>query len=329
MDSSNRSRFQFEPRAWLTARLQRWAQARQGDDTTPLTLVQRRIYIVPTKSGIGAAALLLAMLLAGMNYGNSLALFLCFTLCGVTLVSMHDCHRTLAGLKLLRAEVDHAFAGQTGELQLYFENTDTRLRDSLSVKCAPCEPVGFHLRPAEIKSVCLKFKAGKRGRQRIDRLRLLGTAPLGLFRAWAWIHLPLDAIIYPSPAGNRALPQRSGEPRSGRRSVRNIGEEEWAWLRNFQDSDPPRSVAWKAYARGAPLMVAHYDAPAGLQRSLNFAALPGGSTEQKLSQLTKWVLECERLGEKYALELPDASLPAGHGLSHRRACLESLAQFGL
>ena len=329
MDSSKRSRFQFEPRAWATARLQRWARARQGDDSTPLTLVQRRIYIVPTKAGAGAAALLFAMLLAGMNYGNSLALFLCFTLCGVALVSMHDCHRTLDGLKLLRAETDNAFAGQTGELQLYFENSDTRLRDSLSVKCAPCEPVGFQLSPAEIKSVRLKFQAGKRGRQRIDRMRLLSTAPLGLFHAWAWVHLPLDAIIYPTPAGNRPLPQRSAEPRSGRQTVRNNGEEEWAWLRNFQHSDPPRSVAWKAYARGAPLMVAHYDSPAGLRRSLSFAALAGGSTEQKLSQLTKWVLECERLGENYALELPNTLLPTGHGVSHRRTCLESLALFGL
>ena len=88
-------------------------------------------------------------------------------------------------------------------------------------------------------------------------------------------------------------------------------------------------MAWKAYARGAPLLVAHYDSPAGLRRTLSFAALPGGSTEQKLSQLTKWVLECERLGEDYALELPQVSQPAGHGASHRRACLESLALFGL
>jgi uncharacterized protein (DUF58 family) len=308
--------------------VQRWAQARQGEDTLPLTLQQRRVYILPTKAGAVTAAVLFAMLMAGMNYGNSLALFLCFLLAGVTLVSMHECHRALCGLKLLRALAHEAFAGQRGELHLYFENSDTRLRDALSVRCAPCEPVGFRVPPGEIKSVRLSFQAGKRGRQRIDRLRLSTTAPMGLFRAWAWIHLPTEAIIYPTPAGSRPLPPHRGRPRFGPHGDRNSGEEEWAWLRDFHDGDPPRSVAWKAYARGAPLMVAHYDSPAGVQRTLDFAAA-GGSVEQKLSQLTKWVLECERLGEDYALELPTAVLSAGHGQSHRRACLESLAQFGL
>ena len=133
MDLSKPSRSRFDPRGWLAVRAQRWAKARQGFDTPPLTLLQRRIYILPTKAGMAAAILLFAMLLAGMNYGNSLALFLCFTLSGVALVSMHECHRSLAGLKLVRAQADNSFAGQTGELQLYFENGDTRLRDSLSV----------------------------------------------------------------------------------------------------------------------------------------------------------------------------------------------------
>jgi uncharacterized protein (DUF58 family) len=328
MDSSKQSRFRFEPRARLAARVQRWAQARQGEDALPLTLHQRRIYILPTKSGIGAAALLFAMLLAGMNYGNSLALFLCFTLAGVSLVSMHECHRALSGLKLLRALADNAFAGQTGELHLHFENPDTRLRDAMSVKCAPGAAVDFRLPAGEIQAVSLTFAAGKRGRQRIGRLQLSTVAPMGLFRAWAWIHLPIEAIVYPTPAGSRPLPPRRGLPRFGRQTTHNSGDEEWAWLRDFQDSDPPRSVAWKAYARGAPLMVAHYDSRAGLQRTLSFSAT-SGSVEQQLSQLTKWVLECERLGEDYALELPSGSQHAGHGLKHRRACLESLAQFGL
>jgi uncharacterized protein (DUF58 family) len=329
MDSSKQFRFRFNLRARLAARAQRWARARQADDAPPLTLLQRRIYILPTKAGICAAGLLFAMLLAGMNYGNSIALFLCFTLTGVALVSMHECHRALAGLKLLRAEADNAFSEQAGELRLYFENVDTRLRDALTVKCEPCEEVAFRLEPGELRTVNLRFRAFKRGRQRVDRLRLSTTAPMGLFRGWAWMHLPLEVLIYPKPMGHRALPPRQGQPHPGQRSTRNNGEEEWAWLRNFQDSDPPRSVAWKAYARGAPLMVAHYDSPAGLQRTLSFAALPGSSVEQKLSQLTQWVLECERLSESYALDLPQESLPAGHGLAHRRACLESLAQFDL
>lgn len=329
MDSSKPSRFLSKPRSQLAARVQRWARARQGDDVVPLTLMSRRIYILPTSSGVAAAVLLFVMLLAGMNYSNSLALFLCFMLSGVALVSMHECHRTLSGLRLLRAEAENTFAGQTGELLLYFENVDTRARNSLSVRSAPCEPTLFEMAPASMHTAAVSFQAGRRGRQRIERLELSTHAPFGLFRAWTWLYLPLEAIVYPAPGGSRALPPRRGQPRAERQNVRNNGEEEWAWLRAFQESDSPRSVAWKAYARGAPLLVAHYDSPAGMQRLLDFETLRSLSLEQKLSQLTRWVLECERLGENYALQLPAQVQASGHGVAQRRICLEALAQFGL
>jgi len=327
MASSRQYRFLSRTRASLAARVQRWARARQGDDVLPITLHARRIYILPTKAGLGAGVLLFLMLLAGMNYNNSLALMLCFLLCGITLVSMHECHRALSGLKVVQAEAEGTFAGRQGALLLYFENADSRTRSTLSIRSAPCPPVDFQLLPAAAQTLSVPFQALERGKQRIDRLELSTQAPLGLFRAWTWLYIPMDVVIYPAPNGSRVLPPRQGELRAGRARVRNNGEEEWAWLRAFQDSDPPRSVAWKAYARGAPLMVAHYESPAGLQRILNFNPLQAQGLEQKLSQLTLWVLECERLGEYYALQLPKQSLPVGHGVAQRRACLEALALY--
>ena len=330
MRSSRQSRFLSEPRAALAAALARWARARQGDDTPPLTLQARRIYILPTPAGLAAAALLFLMLLAGMNYDNSLALLLCFLLCGVTLVSMHQCHGMLSGLRLLRAEAENTFAGRLGQLQLYVENPQTRARYGLQLRSsATCSPSRFQLPPAGMQLVRLTYQAGARGRQRIERLELSSRAPLGLFRAWTWLYLPLEAVVYPAPAGARALPARRGEAHEGERRSRVSGEEEWAWLRPLQESDPPRSVAWKAYARGAPLLVAHYDAPAGVHRMLDFTLLQGLPLEQRLSQLSQWVLDCQRLGESYGLQLPQQTLPPGHGIAQQRACLEALGLYGL
>ena len=314
----------------MAATLARWAHARQGDDTLPLTLQGRRIYILPTAAGAAAAALLFLMLLAGMNYNNSLALLLCFMLCGVTLVSMHECHGMLSGVRLLRAEADNTFAGRLGELRLYVENPQSRARYGLQMRSsAACAPSRFQLPPASTQLVRLSFQAGARGRQRIERLELSSRAPLGLFRAWSWLHLPLEVVVYPAPGGAQALPARRGVAPRGERRSRVSGEEEWAWLRPLQESDPPRSVAWKAYARGAPLLVAHYDAPTGVHRLLDFGLLPALPLEQRLSQLAQWVIDCERLGESYGLQLPQRLLAAGHGLAQQRACLEALGLYGL
>jgi uncharacterized protein (DUF58 family) len=328
MRSSGPSRFLSEPRAALAAAMARWARARQGDDTPPVTLQARRIYILPTGAGVAAAALLFVMLLAGMNYNNSLALLLCFLVCGVALVSMHECHGMLSGLRLLRAAADNSYAGGLGELQLCFDNPQTRTRSALQLRVPGCVPSRFELPAAATQLVRLKYQAGARGRQRIDRLELSSTAPLGLFRAWTWLHLPLEAIVYPAPGGTRPLPPRSGDPRHGARRARVSGEEEWAGLRPLQESDSPRSVAWKVYARGGPLLVAQYDAPAGLHRLLDFAPLQSLPLEQQLSQLAQWVLDCERLGDTYRLQLPQQALPVGHGIGQQRACLEALALYG-
>jgi uncharacterized protein (DUF58 family) len=305
----------------------RWARARQGDDLTPLTLQARRIYIVPRAAGVAAAGLLFLMLLAGMNYNNSLALLLCFTLSGVTLVSMLQCHGMLAGLVLLRAEANDSYAGQSGELQLLFQNVHRRLRSGLQLRCPGCAPATLQLAGGATRLARVRYQAGRRGRQRIERIELWSTAPLGLFRAWTWLHLPLEAIVYPAPAGRRALPPRSGDPLVGVQRTHSGGDEEWAGLRPLQESDSPRSIAWKVYARGGPLLVAHYDAPAGVHRILDFSSLPSLPLEQRLSQLAQWVLDCERLGDNYRLQLPQATVPAGHGVAQQRACLTALALY--
>jgi len=177
--------------------------------------------------------------------------------------------------------------------------------------------------------VRLSYPAIARGRQRIERLELATDAPLGLFRAWCWLYLPLEVIIYPAPIGTLSLPPADAEPLDGRQRAHASGDEDWAWLRPFREGDAPRSVAWKAYAHGGPLLVAHYEAPAGAHRLLDFAPLRDLPLERRLSQLTQWVLDCEHLGESYALLLPGKTLPPRRGAAQRRACLEALALHGL
>src|SRR4029079_2177516 len=88
-------------RVRLTERIARWARKRQGEDLLPVVLRARRLYILPTRAGYGAAVLLFVMLVAGLNYTNSLALLLTFLLAGFVLVGMHECQRTLLGLELI------------------------------------------------------------------------------------------------------------------------------------------------------------------------------------------------------------------------------------
>ncbi len=108
------------PRRRLSRRVEQWARKRQGTDTLPLQLLGRRLYILPTRAGLAAALLLFVMLVAGLNYSNSLALFLTFMLAGFMLVGMHECQRTLQGLELMQAQAADCHAGDEGVLELRF-----------------------------------------------------------------------------------------------------------------------------------------------------------------------------------------------------------------
>ncbi len=110
----------------LRERAAEWARRRQGPDDLPVTLSRRRLYILPTRAGMAFAALVLTMLLAGLNYANSLALLLGFLLVGFALVAMNECHRNLLGVSLVQAEAPPLFAGSAGIARLTLENAAPR-----------------------------------------------------------------------------------------------------------------------------------------------------------------------------------------------------------
>ncbi len=94
------------PRDKLQARLRSWALSRQGRDALPLRLTARRVYIVPTAAGWTFALLVAVIFIAGMNYGNGLALLFAFWLAGFAFVAMVQTQRGLAGtvLEAVRGE---------------------------------------------------------------------------------------------------------------------------------------------------------------------------------------------------------------------------------
>ncbi len=312
-----------------TARVAAWARRRQGLDELPLVLQARRLYILPTRPGLGFGLLMFVMLIAGLNYTNSLALLLTFMLASFVLVGMHECQRTLNGLELVLAQAADCHAGSEGLIELRFVNRGAQLRRAFLVRVRGARPSHFDLDADAQVTVRLPFPAPRRGRQRIERLELASTAPFGLFRCWTWLHLPLEAIVYPAPLGTRPLPF-GGESRSSRESrASSPAEEEWMSLRNYQPGDSPRSIAWKAWARGAPLMVAQYQGTGGSEHLLSFAGLEALDLEARLSQLSAWVLECARPDAACALQLPGVDLPLGRGAAHRTSLLRALALYGL
>lgn len=310
----------------MRARLRHWALARQGRDALPLRLQARRVYILPTPAGWTFALLVLVIFVAGMNYGNGLALLFAFWLAGFAFIAMVQTQRGLVGTVLQAVAGEPAFAGEfarwrldcaartaLGDLRVDFERGPSPQTD---------EPVA-----ANTGSLHLRLRMERRGRIRLPVLRLTSTAPFGLFRTWTWLDLDATVLVYPRPLGALPLPEAPGHD-TGSAQVEH-GQDELAWLRNFRDGDSPRQIAWKAYARGAPLLVREYRGAAARRREFDFDALAGLDVEARLSQLTRWIIEADARGEYWVLRLPGGEPLEGAGATHRDLCLARLALYGL
>lgn len=314
----------------LRRRAAAWARRRQGDDQLPVTLHTRRIYILPTRAGFAFAALLLTMLLAGLNYSNSIALLFTFLLAGFALIAMHLCHRNLAGTVVRGVATIDAFVGEHGRVLLTLENPGDTTRIGLEARiddgggnddATVSVPAGGSARADVAVSLA------RRGRVPIARLRLSTTFPFGLFRAWTWLHLPLSLIAWPVPRGRREPPPESASGGSAT-AVHRAGDEEWSGLREFRDGDSPRQVAWAAYARGRGLLVKTYQSPAAHHRWFDLASVPGSNLETRLEQLSAWIVAAHARGERYGLRLGEREAAPDSGNDHRERCLDGLALYG-
>src|SRR5262245_4251973 len=151
-------------RSALRRRIATWARRRQGDDHLPVTLHSRRIYILPTRAGFAFAMLLLVMLLAGLNYANSVALLLTFLLAGFALIAMHLCHRNLAGTVVRSVAGVDTFAGEHGRVLLTLENPADTPRIGLEAEIGEEEAGGVSIPADGSARVDIGVRLPRRGR---------------------------------------------------------------------------------------------------------------------------------------------------------------------
>jgi uncharacterized protein (DUF58 family) len=310
-------------RAWLF---------RPKIESGAITLTQRRIFIIPTKQGLAFALVLILMLLGDINYNLSLGYVLTFLLAMMAVLSMLYAFRNLAHLEIRAGRVDAVFSGDTAKFTLHFNNPSKLSRYQLCLVQSGTSfwekntnPLCFDV-PAGLDSeVQFPLLATRRGWLQTGRLKLYTEFPLGLFHAWSYIHFDTRCLVYPKPLSDAPLPLANAPDGTGKRSV--AGDDDFAGLRKYTAGDALPRIAWKAFAGGRGLQVKHFSTPVGEELWLDFNYAFDASTEEKLSRMTRWVLDAEAQGFRYGLRLPDSEFPSGQGVAQRDECLRSIALF--
>ena len=314
----------------LRQRIADWIFRARFPEQPPVVLTQRRIFILPTRTGYFFAFVLVLLLIGSINYGLSLGFLLTFLLAGMGSVSMLHTFRNLVRLSISPGKVEPVFAGDTAHFALVFANSGMP-RFAVGAKLArnpASEPVFTDVNANGSTTLNFPLRAPTRGRLRCDRVEIFTEYPTGLFHAWSYIEFGTRCLVYPKPdPGAGALPMDARAVGQGNIPVR--GDEEFQSLRAYKPGDTPRQIAWKALARGQGLLVKEFGATASADLWLDFDSLQGFPVEQRLSRLTWWVMEAERAPVPYGLKLPNRAVRPLTGARHRDECLEALALHGI
>jgi uncharacterized protein (DUF58 family) len=277
----------------------------------------------------------LLFVLAAMWYAassqNSAAIYLLlFVLVAVFLVSIPHTLINLTGVTVRVESAKPAFAGDEICLPVEIINNSRATRYGIEavlpdadktrerVDCIPRESAA---------RLTLRFASHHRGEHKIGKLDLTSCYPLGFVRASKRFVSNQTYLVYPKPAGNPRLPtNRSRFADSWVQQGIGHGDD-FAGVRAYVPGESQRHIDWKAVARGRPLMTKQFAAETGGAVYLDFFELRFDNLEEKLSQLTLWVIEAERVRQPYGLRLPGIEISPALGRMHFRYCLRVLSLF--
>jgi uncharacterized protein (DUF58 family) len=294
-------------------------------EAPPVTLVQRRIFILPTRQGYAFGLMLLLLLLGSINYNLSLGFLLTFLLAGMAGVGLLHTWRNLAHLRLRPGRCEPVFAGDTAAFAVTMESPSLT-RFAIGVRRQGEEAVHADVGVAEPATVALTVPTGHRGLLRCGRLEVFTRYPIGLFHAWSYVEFDLTVVVYPRPDPTAGSPPHAGRD-AGEEGIPIPGDEEFNMLRAYRAGDPPRQIAWKALAREQDLLTKEFSAMASSELWIDWDDARAADVEARLSILAHWVLQADGFGQAYGLRLPGVRIPADRGEAQRARCLEALALF--
>jgi uncharacterized protein (DUF58 family) len=311
-------------RARLARMTREWIRRRQGPDGDSVTLRRGRIYILPTGLGVAFGSMLFGMLLASLNYANNLGLVLTFLLGALAIAAMHACHRNLEALVIRAAGAEPSFAGSQAVFRFSLASAGRGARYDLEASASAGAGAETNVAPESDALLEIRVPTRRRGCIVLSRLEIATRFPYGLFRAWAVLHPHVSCVVYPRPAAGAPPPQLAP---GGAGGAARRGEEDFAGLKDYHPGDPPRHIAWKAYARADELLVKEFSGASEAIPVFDLAEAPGADLEARLSVLARWIVDASAGGMTFGLRLPGSEIPPEPGEAQRRRCLAAIARF--
>ncbi|PKM20030.1 MAG: hypothetical protein CVV11_00505 [Gammaproteobacteria bacterium HGW-Gammaproteobacteria-15] len=281
-------------------------------------LVQKLIFILPTRYGWWFVLLIALLYLLGTNYQNNLILLLCYLLLSVFLVNIVLAYQNMSGLTLQCQQAAEGFAGTDTTVTVNLSSDKKHFM--LNMNFVRHNETVLLSQPATTAS--LNLTGTKRGKYTLPRIKITSQYPFGLWRAWSYVALAQPYWVYPAPDADKSAVNVAATD-SSQQAKTDAGET----LAPYRAGDSVRHMVWKRLARDPTNPVVrqqHFSAQAE-PSWIVVPALSGDALERALRYACQQLLQLEQSGSSYGLKLPALTLPQAKGPQHLQRCLQELA----
>ena len=292
-----------------------------------IELHSRRLYILPTRFGYLYAFMLVVLLLAAINYQNSMAFALTFLLTAIGIVSLWQTHKNVVGIQVELKAPQAVFCGENLTLEFHLDNPQQNARYALGIQYAVRNPTYAGVAAEASASLFLELPTVRRGQYHAGAFTLFSRYPTGLFHAWGFLRFDTPMQVYPQPQFDVQLRQRLIDDQSGKSSVDIADGDDFAGLREHRQGESLRHISWKAFAQGRGMLTKTFQGHATPSLWISWDDMSAATTEAKLSQMTALVILANREGRIYGLILPTQRIEQDSGPAHYTHCLHSLATY--
>jgi uncharacterized protein (DUF58 family) len=248
------------------------------------------------------AAIVGLFMLAYMHNYNIVYLMMFFTFALAGASSMLG-QLNLAELQLRFYHNDRMFANTRCRYLLKLRNPNpTRHSFAIELTTPHDRTTLDELPPNEEVNITLEITPEKRGELVLPDVRITTLFPLPHEILYKDFLIDQRVTVYPEPKGT---------PLSAfiaKKQAYTGEQDDFDGLRSYQEGDTLSLIHWPSVAKGAETMSKAFIYNDTQQEYLFDFLSAGDDDETRLSQLTLWVLECERRGHPCRVTLPGRSM---------------------
>ncbi|MGV6851863.1 MAG: DUF58 domain-containing protein [bacterium] len=291
---------------------------RGREASLPWLIDRKRIYILPTLSGIAYAVIVGIITIGGLNYSNNNVLAIAFISAAAGMYSAWRAYYNLRGIQFNSIHADAVFCGEQAEFILNCIQTEPR--NSYFLEFDHALSAIKIIQPRQSSTVKLLYETSQRGWFVPGIIKPFSVYPHGLFKPWTTCLLPARCMVYPQLEDPVVLwPEDS--------IVKHApdADREYTGIREYSPGDSISQIAWKSSARTGQLHVKQWQYEGATELVFDWNSTNSLPYEKRISRLAGWVYQAHNIDARWALHIPGIQISENTGTDHYIQCMTALA----